>query len=293
VIERVASIEELRQAVSSARREGKTVGFVPTMGALHAGHLSLVHAACRRTGFVVVSVFVNPTQFGPGEDFDRYPRDLDRDLELLSAEGVEVVFTPSIEVMYGPEADRGLAVSVDPGPLGERWEGAARPGHFRGVATVVTKLLDIVRPDLAFFGEKDYQQLVLVRRIVRDLNIPSGIVGCPIVRDQDGLALSSRNVYLTADERQRALALSRALEAAAEALAWGESSGDELASVMRAALEAMPGVDVDYAVVVDPETLRPLDVVDRPARALVAGRVGAVRLIDNCMLAPVSESPSA
>jgi len=286
VIERVVSIEEVRQTVSSARREGTTVGFVPTMGALHAGHLSLVRAACKRTGFVVVSIFVNPTQFGPGEDFERYPRDLERDLDLLAAEGVELVFTPSVEVMYGTEAERAVRVSVDPGPLGEIWEGATRPGHFRGVATVVAKLLNVVRPDLAFFGEKDYQQLAIVRRLVRDLDFQTGIVGCPVVRESDGLAMSSRNAYLSPPERTSALSLSRALEAAAEALAWDERSGDALARVMIDTVSATPGVELDYAAVVDPETLTNVQRVDVPARAIIAARVGSTRLIDTCELRP-------
>ena len=286
MIERVVSIEEVRQTVSSARREGTTVGFVPTMGALHAGHLSLVRAACKRTGFVVVSIFVNPTQFGPGEDFERYPRDLEHDLDLLAAEGVELVFTPSVEVMYGAETERAARVSVDPGPLGEIWEGATRPGHFRGVATVVAKLLNVVRPDLAFFGEKDYQQLAIVRRLVRDLDFQTGIVGCPVVRESDGLAMSSRNAYLSAPERTSALSLSRALEAAAEALAWDERSGDALAQVMIDTVSATPGVELDYAAVVDPETLTKVQLVDVPARAIIAARVGATRLIDTCELRP-------
>ncbi len=297
MIERVDSKEEVRQAVAEGRREGKTVGFVPTMGALHAGHLSLVRAACKRTTFVVVSVFVNPTQFGPGEDFAAYPRDLEHDLELLSAEGVDLVFTPSAEEIYGAgvaaSGDAATAkppllngVSVDPGPLAARWEGEARPGHFTGVATVVAKLLNTVRPNLAFFGEKDYQQLAIVRRMVADLDIPTSIVGCPTIRDADGLALSSRNAYLSRGERESALALPRALDAVAEALAWGEQSGEALSSVMRDVIENGPGVDLDYAAVVDPSTLEPLPSVDRTARALVAASVGRTRLIDTCALEP-------
>jgi pantoate--beta-alanine ligase len=313
VIERVASKEEVHQAVAEARREGKTIGFVPTMGALHEGHLELMRSACKRTAFVVVSVFVNPTQFGPGEDFAAYPRDLDRDFELMSAEGVDLVFTPSVEEMYGISAAVGLTaadarggapeaslempdgsegkveeaesgVTVDPGSLARRWEGQTRPHHFRGVATVVAKLLNIVGPDLAFFGEKDYQQLVIVKRMVRDLDVPTSVVGCPIVRESDGLALSSRNAYLSPSERSRALALSRALDAAAEALAWGETSGEVLSSIMRDVIDAEVGVVLDYAAVVDPETLEPLENVTGDARAIVAARVGRTRLIDNVVL---------
>jgi len=291
VIERIASKAEVRSAIAQAKREGKTVGLVPTMGALHAGHISLVHAACERTDLVVVSVFVNPTQFGPGEDFERYPRDIDGDIAMLAAEGVEIVFAPSTEAMYGA----GALVGVDPGPLARRWEGEVRPGHFTGVATVVAKLLGIVRPDLAFFGEKDYQQLAIVRRMALDLDLGTGIVGCPIVRDRDGLALSSRNAFLSAEERAAALALPAALEAAAEALAWGEVGGEALGEAMRAAVAAhSPGaVALDYAAVVDAETLEPLAVVDRSARAIVAGRVGATRLLDNCPISPREEGVAA
>lgn len=284
MIERISSKSELRAAVAEARREGKRIGFVPTMGALHAGHLSLVAAACQRTDVVVASVFVNPTQFGPGEDFDAYPRRVDDDLTVLGAEGVEFAFTPSASEMYGD----GPLVTVDPGAIATRWEGAVRPDHFRGVATVVAKLLGVVRPDVAFFGEKDYQQLQLVKRLAFDLDLGSSVVGCPTVRDADGLALSSRNAYLTAEERGFALALPAALCAAEERLAWGETGGDALTAVMRDAVERIAGeaMTLDYAAVVDPLTLEPLARVDREARAIIAGRVGATRLIDNCALKP-------
>jgi pantoate--beta-alanine ligase len=284
VIERVSSKSEMRSAVAEARREGKTVGFVPTMGALHGGHLSLVHAACERCDIVVASIFVNPTQFGPREDFERYPRRVERDIEMLDVEGVEFVFTPSVEEMYGSAS----LVTVDPGPLAARWEGEVRPGHFVGVATVVAKFFSIVHPDLAFFGEKDYQQLVIIKRLSLDLDLGVGVVGCPIVRDADGLALSSRNAFLSAEERDHALALSVALEAAAQALARGESGGEALTIAMReAAASRAPGaLTLDYAAVVDTDTIEPLSVVDRPARAIIAGRVGSTRLIDNCLLVP-------
>ena len=284
MIERISSKPEMRAAITEARREGKTIGLVPTMGALHDGHLSLVHAACERCDVGVVSIFVNPTQFGPGEDFERYPRPIEVDLELLAAEGIELAFTPSPDEMYAP----GPSVSVDPGPLARRWEGEVRPDHFGGVATIVAKLLGIVRPDLAFFGEKDFQQLAIVKRLALDLDLGVGVVGCPIVRDPDGLALSSRNAFLSADERDNALALAAALEAASEALASGETSGEALCIAMReAAARRAPGaVALDYAAVVDPETLEPMALGDRPARALIAGRVGSTRLIDNRQLTP-------
>lgn len=285
MIERIGSKRELRSAVSEARREGRTIGFVPTMGALHDGHLSLVRAACERTDFVVVSVFVNPTQFAAGEDFDSYPRSIDDDIVLLASEDVEVVFTPSEATMYGPNEQ----VWVEAGPLGERWEGEARPGHFRGVATIVAKLLNIVDADLAFFGEKDYQQLKVVEHVVADLDFPTGVIGLPIVRDGDGLALSSRNRYLTADERRTARAIPEALEAANRALAWGARSAAEVQEAITEVITAAgPSIELDYAAVVDPETLEPLDRVDGPARALIAARLGATRLIDNCPLVPVA-----
>jgi pantoate--beta-alanine ligase len=254
---------------------------------LHDGHLSLVKAACARTSLVIVSIFVNPTQFVAGEDFELYPRRIDEDLKLLAADGVEIAFTPSAETMYAEDAQ----VTVDPGPLASRWEGAVRPGHFSGMATVVAKLFNIVRPDLAFFGEKDYQQLRIVHRMARDLDLGVGVIGLPTVRDADGLALSSRNAYLSAEERAAALALPEALDAAAEALAWGETDAAALEAAMRSRVAEHAGaaVALDYVAVVDPDTLEPVATVGRPARALIAGRVGATRLIDNCPLLPCAE----
>jgi len=284
-MERVTSKEECRQALAQARREAKTIALVPTMGALHQGHLSLVRAACKRADYTAVSIFVNPTQFGPGEDFAAYPRDLEHDLELLRAEGVDLLFTPTTEVMYAADAQ----VTVDPGPLATRWEGEVRPGHFAGVATVVAKLLNIVRPDVAFFGEKDYQQLRVVERMVRDLDLAVGIVPCEIVRERDGLAMSSRNVRLSPEERAQAVGLCEALEAAVRAVAWGERSGEALAACMAQEVAARPLVTLDYAAVVDPHTLEPVDTVTGPARAIIAAKVGPVRLIDNAALVPPSE----
>jgi len=283
MIERLGGKDEMRRVVLEARREGRTVGFVPTMGALHEGHLALVRTAASRTDFVVVSIFVNPTQFGPNEDFEAYPRRIDADIEHLAAEGVDVVFTPTIDVMYGS----GSQVTVEPGPLADRWEGEIRPGHFNGVATIVTKLLGVVRPDLAFFGEKDFQQLQIVKRVCADLDLGAGIVGVPTVREPDGLALSSRNTYLSTAQRGDALALADALEAAAQSLAWGERDGRALEAAMRGVIDALEGrVVLDYAAVVDPASLEPLDRVEGPARALIAARVGSTRLIDNCELRP-------
>jgi pantoate--beta-alanine ligase len=280
-MENLVSKDEVRRAVAEARAVGQRIALVPTMGALHEGHLSLVRAARERAEYVVVSVFVNPTQFGPGEDFAAYPRDLEGDLELLGAEGVSLVFAPTTGVMYGPEA----TVTVDPGPLGDVLEGAIRPTHFRGVCTVVAKLFGIVEPDLAFFGEKDFQQLAIVRTMVRDLDLPVRVVGCPTVREPDGLAMSSRNVYLSSQERAAAAVLYRALRAAETRMLAGERDARTLVEVMRAEIATEPLVVPDYAEVADAVTLAPLDALDgSPARALLAARLGSTRLIDNLAL---------
>jgi len=279
-MERIASKQEVRQAVAEARREGKRIALVPTMGALHEGHLSLVRAASERADYVIVSVFVNPIQFGEDEDFSAYPRDLDRDTGLLDAEGADLVFMPTPDMMYASDAQ----VTVHPGPLGGVLEGAVRPTHFTGVCTVVSKLLSITLPDLAFFGEKDYQQLAIVRLMARDLDMPVKIVGCPIVRERDGLAFSSRNVYLSAAERAAAPVLYRALQTAEALVLDGERDGRIVADVVREAIAAEPLVVLDYAEIVDARTLEPLDAVDRAARGLVAARLGATRLIDNIAL---------
>ena len=255
------------------------VGLVPTMGALHAGHLALVAAARARCATVIASVFVNPLQFGPTEDLASYPRDMPGDLDKLRDAGVDMVFAPA-PAAFTPDD---LATTVSVSGVTEVLEGASRPGHFDGVATIVTKLLHVAQPAAAFFGEKDYQQLIVIRRIVDDLDLPVEIVGIPIVRDPDGLALSSRNAYLSADERLRALALPNALRGAAAA--W-TGNADAARSVLRSVLEAAAGVDVDYAEVVDEHTLEPLrGTGHRRGRALVAARVGTTRLIDNLLLA--------
>jgi pantoate--beta-alanine ligase len=273
---------ELADLLAAARRSEQPVGLVPTMGALHEGHATLVRVARERvgTGPVVVSVFVNPLQFGPGEDLDRYPRTLDADLEVCAREGVDIVFAPSVDEVY-PGGDP--QVTVAPGPLGEVLEGRTRPGHFAGVLTVVAKLFGLVRPDVAVFGQKDYQQLALVRRMALDLNMGVEVVGAETVREADGLALSSRNRYLDAEQRQAALALSRALRAAQEHAAEGLPSA---LAAARAELRAAPGVDLDYLVITDPDLGDLPDVVPpgTDARALIAARVGATRLIDNLPL---------
>ena len=276
------SIEEVRSLLRRSRLEGRTIGLVPTMGALHEGHLSLVAASRARCDLTVVSIFVNPTQFGEGEDFESYPRDLDADAALLADAGVDAIFAPTTAVMY-PE---GAVTRVDPGPLADFWCGASRPGHFVGVATVVTKLLSIVGPDVAFFGEKDFQQLRVIKRVVADLDLPVHIVGCPIVREADGLALSSRNRYLTPEQRSHALVLSRSLGEVRARVEAGETDAAKLQTELAAAINAQPGVELDYAAVVDAQTLECLTELRREGRALVAARVGSARLIDNVALTP-------
>jgi pantoate--beta-alanine ligase len=270
----VHSIEACR---AERAQLAEPLGLVPTMGALHEGHLSLARRAREECAAVAMSIFVNPTQFGPQEDFARYPRPIERDLELARDAGVDLVFHPAPETMYPP----GFATWVEVGGPARRWEGEHRPGHFRGVATVVTKLLAIIGPQRAYFGEKDYQQLQVVRRLVADLNLPVEIVGCPIVREPDGLALSSRNVYLTPEARPRAAALYRALEAGRQAAADGERDAAAVRETIEAVLRATPGLEIDYVALVDPLTLEPVERLDAPARALIAARLGSVRLIDN------------
>ncbi|MGH3477409.1 MAG: pantoate--beta-alanine ligase [Nocardioidaceae bacterium] len=268
------TVNELNEALTPSRLAMSPVAYVPTMGALHEGHAELMRTARAIGDVVVVSVFVNPTQFGPDEDFSRYPRTLDADLAMCEKEGVDIVFVPSADEMYPFGIDGGPR--VDPGPRGTVLEGASRPTHFHGVLTVVTKLLSIVRPSQAVFGEKDYQQLVLIRDLVRTLFLGVDIVPVPIVRESDGLALSSRNAYLTEAERRQALALSRALFAGRDA------AGDGAAAVLAVAqevLDAEPQVEVDYLALTDPELEAPPQRGE--ARLLVASRVGATRLIDN------------
>ena len=274
-----------REACEAARSEGRTIGFVATMGSLHRGHLSLVARAREECGFVAVSIFVNPLQFGPAEDLDSYPRDLDRDLAECERAGADLVFSPTADEMYPvgrPEA------TVDPGPLGDRLEGAARPAHFRGVATLVAKLFGLVGPCRAYFGHKDAQQLAVVRRMVRDLDLPAEIVGCPTVRDQDGLAISSRNTYLSAPEREAATCLYEALARAAWLAEGGETDAHVLKAEMAKRIGMEPVARIDYVAVVDEDTFEDIDRLRGPARALVAARFGTTRLIDNVPLWPGS-----
>jgi pantoate--beta-alanine ligase len=273
-------IEPSIEGVRAWRRGVAQLGMVPTMGALHEGHLALVRRARAECEAVAVSIFVNPTQFGPNEDLSRYPRPLDRDLELLRSEGVDFVFLPSVEEIYPP----GSQTVVVPGELARRLEGRTRPGHFRGVATVVTKLLSIVGADRAYFGEKDGQQLRVVQALVRDLCLPVTIVPVPTVREADGLAFSSRNVYLSPEERQAATVLWRALQAAAAAWTAGERRGGAIRKVMRAVIDAEPLATADYVSVADPTTLREITVAGGAVFASLAVHIGGVHLIDNILL---------
>ncbi|TDC71488.1 pantoate--beta-alanine ligase [Micromonospora sp. KC606] len=270
VVHTRAALAKVREELTGA------VGVVMTMGALHEGHEALIRAARERVDHVLVTIFVNPLQFGPNEDFDRYPRTLDTDLEVCRRAGADVVFAPSVADMY---PDGQPAVRIHPGRLGEDLEGLSRPGFFHGVLTVVLKLLQLTRPRLAFFGEKDYQQLTLVRRMVRDLDVPVEVVGVPTVREPDGLALSSRNRYLSPEQRRTASSLSAALRAGATAADEGADAGEVLAAAHRSIGDAGSGAELDYLVLTDPE-LEP-GPVSGPARLLVAAWVGGTRLIDN------------
>ena len=278
---------EMRAACTNLRLSvpgHQYLGLVPTMGALHAGHLSLVAAARSECGIVAASIFVNPTQFGPNEDFASYPRTFDEDCQKLKAAGVKVVFAPSAAMMY----PAGNTTFVDTGDIATRLDGASRPGHFRGVATIVARLFNIVAPDRAYFGQKDAAQVAVLRHMVRDLNIPVHIAVCPIVREPDGLALSSRNRYLSPDERHRALILSRALKAAEHLAQQGETNAATLCAAMLSvfAESDAPETTLEYAAIVDPDTLLPVPDTSHGALLAVAARIGTTRLIDNLLLPP-------
>lgn len=280
--ELITSIEAMKEASRLAKRRG-TIGLVPTMGALHAGHISLIRAARAACGVVVVSIFVNPAQFGPNEDYERYPRTLDADLKLLEQEQVDFVFGPEASGMY-PAGNTGTFVDV-PG-IGDRLDGISRPGHFRGVATVVAKLFHITSPDVAFFGQKDAAQVAVLRAMVRDLNFPLKLVVCPTVREPDGLAMSSRNRYLTASERTQSLALHRALSEARDEVRRGIRDARELRNTMMRVMQNGPSARIEYIEVVNPETLLPIEDVSEGALLAVAARIGETRLIDNILLPP-------
>jgi pantoate--beta-alanine ligase len=275
-----ATAGEVRRLVGDARRAGFKVGLVPTMGALHQGHASLIRQARAETGCVVVSIFVNPTQFGPNEDLTRYPRSLEADLTLSAACGASVAFVPAVETIYPP----GFRTYVEVTGLQDVLEGESRPGHFRGVATVVLKLLILVQPDVAWFGHKDAQQVRIIKQLVRDLDVPVEIRVGPTVRESDGLALSSRNQYLAPEQRKAATALVRALAAATSLYEGGERRADTIATTMAGLIRATPGASLDYAAVVDSDTLEPVVTLRGPALVALAVRFGTTRLIDNVLL---------
>jgi len=283
VVEVVESVREIRQAVADGRRRGLRIGLVPTMGALHAGHVELIRACRAEAGLVVVSIFVNPAQFGPSEDFAKYPRTLDDDLQKCAESAVDLVFAPTEHTVY-PNGVGSTFVEV-PG-LSDVLEGAMRPGHFRGVTTVVLKLFEIVRPDFAIFGQKDYQQQLLIRRMVDDLHVPVAVRTCPSVREPDGLALSSRNRFLDPASRRSSTVLFRALNHAKDAVDGGERRGDRIRQILVETVALEPSVKLDYAEVVDAQNLESLSELKTacPAVALLAARVGSTRLIDNMVL---------
>jgi pantoate--beta-alanine ligase len=279
-VEQVTDIAALRAWLTARRAAGQRIGLVPTMGALHAGHLSLVDDARHRSDAVVMSLFVNPLQFGPNEDFSRYPRDLARDHAQAAGRGVDLLFAPAVEAMYPPGAE----VRVVPGDTASRWEGEVRPGHFAGVLTIVSKLFHLVQPDVAVFGQKDIQQATLIRRMIRDLDFPIDMIISPTVREADGLALSSRNAYLSADQRVDAGVLSAGLRAAARAFAGGERDSEQLLARIRHEMARAPAVRPDYIALVDPDHLAPVATAEAGSILVLAARVGTTRLLDNHIL---------
>jgi pantoate--beta-alanine ligase len=281
-MELIKSINDVRILSKAAGSKGLCLGLVPTMGALHQGHLSLVRFARKKSDLVAVSIFVNPTQFGPSEDFGKYPRDLDQDCALLEREGVDLVFAPSVEEMYPSQNATWVTVEG----RSERLCGKSRPGHFRGVTTVVAKLFNIVEPDLAFFGQKDAAQVAIIKRMVHDLNMPVAIEVCPIVREPDGLALSSRNSYLKKEERKSAVVLYRSLLRIQQEFAKGERDSSKLIASATQELATEPNARLDYFEIVDPNTLEAIPMINQPALAAVAAFVGKTRLIDNIILEP-------
>ncbi len=280
-MKRIQTIAEMKTACRQLMRAGKTLGFVPTMGALHEGHLSLVRASKSRCDATAVSIFVNPLQFGPTEDLSKYPRTLERDAELLEGLGVDLLFLPTVDEMYPAGARTHVLVEG----LSDKLDGASRPGHFRGVTTVVTKLFEIVRPDCAFFGQKDAAQVAVLRKMVKDLDMDVEMVVCPIVREKDGLAMSSRNIYLTPEQRQQALVLQRALMRVQMAAEQGERDAAKLGAIARQVIAEERGARLDYVAIVDPETLDPVGDVSRGTLVAVAAYFGTTRLIDNVVIA--------
>ena len=285
-MELIRTLSWMKQASRTARTEGRVIGLVPTMGALHEGHLSLIREAKKRCSPVVVSIFVNPKQFGPAEDLSKYPRTLEADRKALESLSVDYAFLPSAEEMYPP----GFRTFVEVEGLSNRLEGHSRPGHFRGVASVVLKLFEIVQPNLAFLGRKDAQQARILRQMASDLDLDTQLIICPIVREPDGLALSSRNAYLKGDERRSATALHRSLDALRREIGAGERDIARLLGAMRGVIQCEPGVTLDYAEIVDADTFEPAQALWKPCYALVAAKVGGTRLIDNALIEPEGES---
>ncbi len=274
------TIQSVRKLVKAARAKGKRIGFVPTMGALHIGHVSLIEAATHNTDFVVVSIFVNPTQFGPGEDFERYPRPFDEDLEICRKHGVDVVFAPTAEEMYPKENLTWVNVEK----LSKLLCGQFRPGHFRGVATVCAKLFNIVTPDIAFFGQKDAQQAIVVKRMVADLNMPLKILVCPTIREPNGLAMSSRNQYLTAKQKIDAALIYKSLQKCEELIQAGVTATAEIIGQMRKILDEIPSAKIEYVSIVNAETLQSIDKITGKVLAAVAIKIGSTRLVDNILV---------
>jgi pantoate--beta-alanine ligase len=279
-METILTAADMTAISRQAHREGKRVGFVPTMGALHQGHLSLVRAAREQTDIVVTSIFVNPTQFGPTEDFSKYPRTFEKDSAMLAAEKTDYIFSPSVEEMYPKDA----TTWVDVEGLSGKLDGRSRPGHFRGVTTVVSKLFNIVQPDMAFFGQKDAAQVAVIRKMARDLNFGVQIVVCPIIRESDGLAMSSRNAYLTPEQRKQALVLSQALKKVEKLAAEGERNAEKLIAMGKQAIAEEPAVRLDYFEAVNPDTLEQVADLSQGTLVAVAAYVGTTRLIDNLLL---------
>jgi len=278
----VTTVAQLRRLLEPVRRAGLRIGLVPTMGALHEGHLSLMRRSKAECDYTVVSIYVNPTQFGPQEDFEQYPRTLDKDLAALAELDVELAFAPKDEEVYRP----GHATFVEVGGVALPLEGEHRAGHFRGVATIVLKLFNMVQPDVAYFGQKDYQQCLVVRQMVADLNVPVEIRICPTVREPDGLALSSRNSYLSPAARQRALVLWKSLQRARQLVAAGQRDAQTVREQMLELIRSAEDARIDYVALVDPETLEPVQTIDKPTLAALAVRIEQTRLIDNCLLEP-------
>lgn len=280
------TIEEVRKETGKWRQAGKKIGFVPTMGALHEGHESLMKRSCSDNEITIVSIFVNPAQFGPGEDFESYPRNLDHDLEVCKKHDIDLIFAPTVSELY-PE---NYATFIEIGSVASVLEGASRPGHFRGVATIVTKLFNIVTPNKAYFGQKDAQQVAVIRTLVRDLNIPVSIVPCPIIREKDGLAKSSRNRYLSETERKQATILSQTLKIGRDLLRSGETDSSIVLQKMEMNFQNQTGVRLEYIKIADAEQLKEIAQIDRPAFILIAAYAGATRLIDNLFFDPKEEN---